>query len=165
MDKVADFYERWFAMKRVPDYSGAEAACEKLANDLLGVHESNKRDFWQSCAVKFLRGTILHLSSQAHSQGEERMTLLEVVAFLEAEPIEKSWKETIASQASDESIRRIAAEAGEFMLNSPPPVAEAISGTVLSRLSEEARAARGLAEALRWFRLAPELSAFPLSAY
>jgi hypothetical protein len=89
------------------------------------------------------------------------MTLLEVVAFLEAEPIEKSWKETIASQASDESIRRIAAEAGEFMLNSPPPVAEAISGTVLSRLSEEARAARGLAEALRWFRLAPELSAFP----
>jgi hypothetical protein len=161
MDKVADFYERWFAMKRVPDYSGAEAACEKLANDLLGVHESNKRDFWQSCAVKFLRGTILHLSSQAHSQGEERMTLLEVVAFLEAEPIEKSWKETIASQASDESIRRIAAEAGEFMLNSPPPVAEAISGTVLSRLSEEARAARGLAEALRWFRLAPELSAFP----
>jgi hypothetical protein len=161
MDKVADFYERWFAMKRVPDYSGAEAACEKLANDLLGVHESNKRDFWQSCAVKFLRGTILHLSSQAHSQREERMTLLEVVAFLEAEPIEKSWKETIASQASDESIRRIAAEAGEFMLNSPPPVAEAISGTVLSRLSEEARAARGLAEALRWFRLAPELSAFP----
>jgi hypothetical protein len=161
MDKVADFYERWFAMKRVPDYSGAEAASEELANDLLGVHESNKRDFWQSCAVKFLRGTILHLSSQAHSQGEERMTLLEVVAFLEAEPIEKSWKETIASQASDESIRRIAAEAGEFMLNSPPPVAEAISGTVLSRLSEEARAARGLAEALRWFRLAPELSAFP----
>jgi hypothetical protein len=161
MDKVAEFYARWFAKKRAPDYSDAEAASEELANNLLGVHESNKRDFWQSCAVKFLRGTILHLSSQAHSQGEERMTLLEVVAFLEAEPIEKSWKETIASQASDESIRRIAAEAGEFMLNSPPPVAEAISGTVLSRLSEEARAARGLAEALRWFRLAPELSAFP----
>src|SRR4029077_2939366 len=57
MDKVAEFYARWFAKKRAPDYSDAEAASEELANDLLGVHESNKRDFWQSCAVKFLRGT------------------------------------------------------------------------------------------------------------
>jgi hypothetical protein len=78
---------------------------EELANDLLGVHESNKRDFWQSCAVKFLRGTILHLSSQAHLQGEEQMTLSKVIAFLEAQPIENSWKELIASQAGDEGIR------------------------------------------------------------
>ncbi len=53
MDKVAEFYARWFAKKRAPDYSDAKAASEELANDLLGVHESNKRDFWQSCAVKF----------------------------------------------------------------------------------------------------------------
>src|SRR5258707_123961 len=99
---------------------------------LLGVHESNKRDFWQSCAVKFLRGTILHLSSQAHLQGEERMTLWEVIAFLEAPPIEKSWKELIVSQAGDEGIGRIAAEAGELMLNSPGPVAVAILGTGFS---------------------------------
>jgi hypothetical protein len=57
MDKVAKFYARWFAKKPAPAYSVAEAACEELANDLLGVHESNKRDFWQSCAVKFLPGT------------------------------------------------------------------------------------------------------------
>ena len=97
MDKVAEFYARSFAKKRAPDYSDAEAASEELANDLLGVHESNKRDFWQSCAVKFLRGTILHLSSQAHLQGEEQMTLSEVIAFLEAQPIEKSWKQLIAN--------------------------------------------------------------------
>jgi hypothetical protein len=139
MDKVAEFYARWFAKKRAPDYSDAEAASEELANDLLGVHESNKRDFWQSCAVKFLRGTILHLSSQAHLQGEEQMTLSELIAFLEAQPIEKSWKQLIASEAGD--VRRSAAEAGELMLNSPPPVAGAILGTVFSRLSEEARAA------------------------
>jgi len=36
---------------------------------------------------------------------------------------------------------RMAAEAGELMLNSPAPVAGAISGTVFSRLSEEARTA------------------------
>jgi hypothetical protein len=84
---------------------------------------------------------ILHLSSQAHLQGEERMTLWEVIAFLEAQPIENSWKQLIASQAGDEGIRGIAAEAGELMLNSPPPVAGAILGTVFSRLSEEARAA------------------------
>src|SRR5258707_14880684 len=141
MDKVAEFYVRWFAKKRAPDCSDAEAASEEFANDLLGVHESNKRDFWQSCAVKFLRGTILHLSSQAHLQGEEQMTLSEVIAFLEAQPIEKSWKELIASEAGDEGIRRMAAEAGELMLNNPPPVAGAILGTVFSRLSEEARAA------------------------
>jgi hypothetical protein len=141
MDKVAEFYARWFAKKRAPDYSDAEAASEELANDLLGVHESNKRDFWQSCAVKFLRGTILHLSSQAHLQGEEQMALSEVIAFLEAQPIEKSWKQLIASEAGDEGIRQSAAEAGELMLNSPPPVAGAILGTVFSRLSEEARAA------------------------
>ena len=88
MDKVAEFYARWFAKEPAPEYSDAEAAFEELANDLLGVHESNKRDFWQSCAVKFLRGTILHLSSQAHLQGEEQMTLSEVIAFLEAQPKE-----------------------------------------------------------------------------
>jgi hypothetical protein len=60
----------------------------------------------------------LHLSSQAHLQGEERMTVWEVIAFLEAQPIEKSWKELIASQAGDEGIRGIAAEAGELMLGS-----------------------------------------------
>ena len=69
------------------------------------------------------------------------MTLSEVIAFLEAQPIEKSWKQLIASEAGDEGIRRSAAEAGEFMLNSPPPVTGAILGTVFSRLSEEARAA------------------------
>ena len=139
MDKVADFYDQWFAMKRVPDYSGAEAGCEELAKHLVGVYESNKRDFWQSCAVKFLCGTILHLCSQAHLHEKERMTLGEVIAFLEAEPIEKSWKQLIVSHAADENIRRIAVEAGEFMLNSPPPVAKAILGTVFSRLSEESR--------------------------
>ena len=141
MDRVAEFYGRWSAKKPGQEYSAAEAASEELANDLLGVHESNQRDFWQSCAVKFLRGTILHLSSQAHSQGEEQMTLSEVIAFLEAQPIEKSWKQLIASEAGDEGIRRSEAEAGELMLNSPPPVAGAILGTVFSRLSEEARAA------------------------
>ena len=45
MDKVADFYVRWFAKKRGPEYSAAEVESEGLANDLLGVHESNKRDF------------------------------------------------------------------------------------------------------------------------
>jgi hypothetical protein len=105
------------------------------------VHESNKRDFWQSCAIKFLRGTILHWSSQAHLQGEEQMTLLEVIAFLEVQPIEKSWTELMVSQASEEGIRRIAAEAGELMLNSPGPVTGAILGTLFSRLCEEARAA------------------------
>jgi len=141
MDKVAEFYARWFARKPAQEYSAAEAASEELAKELLGVQESNKRDFWQSCAVKFLRGTILHLSSQAHLQGEEQMALSEVIAFLEAQPIEKSWKQLIASEASDEGISQSAAEAGELMLNSPPPVAGAILGTVFSRLSEEARAA------------------------
>ncbi len=141
MDKVAVFYGRWFAKKPGQEYSAAEAASEELANDLLGVHESNKRDFWQSCAVKFLRGTILHLSSKAHLKGEEQMTLWEVIAFLEVQPIEKSWKELMVSQAGDEGIRQIAAEAGELMLNSPGPVAGAILGTVFSRLCEEARAA------------------------
>jgi hypothetical protein len=83
-------------------------------------------------AVKFLRGTILHLSSKAHLKGEERMSLWEVIAFLEVQPIEKSWKQLIVSEAGDEGIRRIAAEAGELMLNSPGPVAGAILGTVLS---------------------------------
>jgi hypothetical protein len=72
-------------------------------------------------AVKFLRGTILHLSSKAHLKGEERMSLWEVIAFLEVQPIEKSWKQLIVSEAGDEGIRRIAAEAGELMLNSPGP--------------------------------------------
>jgi hypothetical protein len=134
MDKVAEFYARWFVKKRAPDYSDAEAASEELANNLLGVHESNKRDFWQSCVVKFLRGKILHLSSQAHLQGEEQMTLSELIAFLETQPIEKSWKQPIASEAGDEGIRRSAAEAGELMLNSPPPVAGAILGATQGKL-------------------------------
>jgi len=40
MDKVADFYERWYATKRIPDYSGIESASEELAKQLLGVYES-----------------------------------------------------------------------------------------------------------------------------
>jgi hypothetical protein len=88
MEKVAEFYARWFAKKRAPDYWDAEAASEAFANDLLGVHESNKRDFSQSCYVKFLRGTIVNLNSRAHLQGEEQMTLSEVIAFLEAQPKE-----------------------------------------------------------------------------
>ena len=91
MDKVAEFYARWFENKAAQEYS---AASEELAKEIIGVHESNKRDFWRTCAVKFLRGTILHLSSKAHLKGEERMTLWEVIAFLEVQPIEKSWKET-----------------------------------------------------------------------
>jgi len=83
MDKVAEFYVRWFENKPVQEYSAAKAASEELAKELIGVHESNKRDFWQTCAVKFLHGTILHLSSKAHLKGEERMTLWEVIAFLE----------------------------------------------------------------------------------
>ena len=31
MDKVADFYGRWYATKRIPDYSGVESASEELA--------------------------------------------------------------------------------------------------------------------------------------
>jgi hypothetical protein len=85
MEKVAEFYARWFAKKRAPDYWDAEAASEEFANDVLGVHESNKRDFSQSCCVKFLRGTIVNLNSQAHLQGEEQMTLSEVIAFFEAQ--------------------------------------------------------------------------------
>jgi hypothetical protein len=81
MDKVAEFYAQWFARKPAQEYSPAEAASEELAKELLGVHESNKRDFWQSCAVKFLRETILHLSSKAHLNGEERMTLWEVMKY------------------------------------------------------------------------------------
>jgi hypothetical protein len=141
MDKVAEFYAQWFANKPAQEYSAAEAASEELAKELIGVYESNKRDFWQTCAVKFLRGTILHLSCQAHLQGEELMTLSDVIAFLEVQPIEKSWKQLIGSEASDEGIKRIAAEAGELMLNSPEPVAGAILGTVFSRLCQEARAA------------------------
>ena len=75
MDKVAEFYVRWFENKPVQEYSAAKAASEELAKELIGVHESNKRDFWQTCAVKFLHGTILHLSSKAHLKGEERMAL------------------------------------------------------------------------------------------
>ena len=82
--------------------------------------------------MKFLHGTILHLSSKAHLEREERMTLWEVIGFLEVQPIEKSWKELIVSQPGEEGIRRIAAEAGELMLNSPGPVAGAILGTVFS---------------------------------
>jgi len=69
MDKVADFYERWYATKRIPDYSGVDSASEELAKQLLGVYESEKRDFWQTCDVQFLRGTILHLACQAHLYG------------------------------------------------------------------------------------------------
>jgi hypothetical protein len=69
MDKVAEFYARWFAKKPAPGYSAAEAASEELAKELIGVHESNKRDFWQACAVKSLGGTILHLSSKATFEG------------------------------------------------------------------------------------------------
>ena len=63
MDKVADFYDRWFATKRIPDYLGVESASEELAKakQLLGVYESEKRDFWQSCGVQFLRGTTPYL--------------------------------------------------------------------------------------------------------
>ena len=92
MDKVAEFYARWFAKTPAQEYWAAEAASEELVNELLGVNESNKRDFWQSCAVKFLRGTILHLSSTAHLKGEERMTLWEVIAFLAVQPIARIEK-------------------------------------------------------------------------
>jgi len=68
------------------------------------------------------------------------MTIWDVIAFLEAQPIERSWQQLIESQATDEDSRRIAAEAGELMLNSPGPVAGAKLGTVFSRLFEEARA-------------------------
>ena len=52
----------------------------------------------------------------------------------------KELERTDSVQAGEEGIRRIAAEEGELMLNSPGPVAGAILGTVFSRLCEEARA-------------------------
>ena len=128
MDKVADFYERWYATRRIPDYLGVESASEELAKQL------------QSCGVQFLRGTILHLSSQAHMRGEETMTVRHVIEFLEADPVEKSWEQLVA-QPGDEQIRWLAFRAEEFMVNSPPPVAAAIFATVLLRLLEETRAA------------------------
>jgi hypothetical protein len=45
MDKVAEFYARWFENKPAQEYWAAEAASEELAKELIGVHESNKRDF------------------------------------------------------------------------------------------------------------------------
>ena len=141
MDKVADFYERWYATKRIPDYSGVESASEELAKQLLGVYESEKRDFWQTCGVQFLRGTILHLACQAHLYGAERMTVRDVIEYLEAQHIENRWEELIASQAGNEQIRWLVSRAGEFIVNSPPPVARAILETVLSRLLDETRAA------------------------
>jgi hypothetical protein len=62
------------------------------------------------------------------------MTLSEVIAFLEAQPIEKSWKQLVASEAGDEGIRGSAAEAGELVLNSPAPVTGSILWAVYSRL-------------------------------
>ena len=41
MDKVAEFYARWFENKPPQEYSAAEAASEELAKELIGVHESN----------------------------------------------------------------------------------------------------------------------------
>src|SRR5260370_38232742 len=69
MEKVVEFYAQWFANKTAQEYSAAEAASEELAKELIGVYESNKRDFWQTCAVKFLHGTILHLSSKSTFEG------------------------------------------------------------------------------------------------
>jgi hypothetical protein len=40
MDKVADFYERWYATRRIPDYLGVESASEELAKQILGVNGS-----------------------------------------------------------------------------------------------------------------------------
>jgi hypothetical protein len=63
--------------------------------------------------------------------------LSEVIAFLEVQPIE------IPSEAGDEGIRRIAAEAEELMLNSPEPVElrytpndESTLGNVMRRQSK-----------------------------
>jgi hypothetical protein len=64
------------------------------------------------------------------------MTVRDVIEFLEAQPIENRWEELIASQAGNEQIRWLASRAGEFMVNSPPPVGRAILETVLSRLLE-----------------------------
>jgi hypothetical protein len=125
MDKVADFYERWYATKRIPDYCGVESASEELAK---------QPSTSQTCGVQFLRGTILHLACQAHLYGAERMTVRDVIEFLEAQPIENRWEELIASQAGNEQIRWLASRAGEFMANSPPPVGRAILETVVSRL-------------------------------
>ena len=35
MDKMAEFYRRWFAKKRAADCSAAEAASEELANEVI----------------------------------------------------------------------------------------------------------------------------------
>ena len=39
MDKVAEFYARWFENKPALEYSAAEAASEELAKELIGVLE------------------------------------------------------------------------------------------------------------------------------
>jgi len=62
------------------------------------------------------------------------MTVRDVIEFLEAQPIENRWEELIASQAGNEQIRWLASRAGEFTVNSPPPVGRAILETVVSRL-------------------------------
>ena len=64
------------------------------------------------------------------------MTVRDVIELLEAQPIENRWEELIASQAGNEQIRWLASRAGEFTVNSPPPVGRAILETVLSRLLE-----------------------------
>ncbi|MBV8275585.1 MAG: hypothetical protein JO170_10065 [Verrucomicrobia bacterium] len=119
MDKIADFYDRWFRVQDAPDYPGAAAACETLAKEVLGVYKSGKRDFWQSCAVYFLRGTILHLACKAYLEGGRRIDLAEVIGFLETTQREKNWNELRESQGGDENVRQMVAGVGEFMLENP----------------------------------------------
>jgi hypothetical protein len=132
MDKIADFYERWFANRQDPDYRGAEGESEELVNGLLGVQELNKTDFWMHHAVKLFRATILHLSCKAHSDGKDEMGRFDVMAFFGKIPIEPRWKELVESRAGDERVRLLGADAGEFMLNSPREVAGSVLGRILS---------------------------------
>jgi hypothetical protein len=140
MDKIAAFYEGWFLVEDAPDYAGAAAACETIAKQVVGVYESGKRDFWQSCAVYFLRGAILHLACKAYVEGASRIDLGEVIRFLETTQREKTWNELRESQAGDESVRQMVGGAGEFMLENPPAVTAAILTTVVADLRREAAA-------------------------
>jgi hypothetical protein len=43
MDKVAEFYARWFAKKAAQEYWAAESASEELAKELIGSQVANAR--------------------------------------------------------------------------------------------------------------------------
>lgn len=117
------------SLERIP------AEVERLASDLIELSTRYNFAFWLPGA-NVLRGWARNATGDkvegavrndpafvfpSSSAWKRASDAWEVIAFLEAEPVEKSWKELMASQARDESIRRIMAGAGELMLNSPAP--------------------------------------------